>query len=250
LAKFRYKYIALWFEKRIERAKGMSATVEVADRQSTDHRVAIPMPNGYMRAALEAIEEIAGEKSLNAMLRFAGLENAIGHMPPDNLAFDAGYVFRDYSNLNHAIVDFYGRAGKVHALRIGRRSAQWMIQNHPLFGFAGVVFKTLPSVQALRIGLNNTMEGFRKLYRNVHFDIRIQLTETDSHFIWSSPDCPCCVGKQANQAICWIWEAGLIEGAHYVTGNHYAVQQVACIAAGAPECRWLISKSPSSVEGH
>ncbi|HLA44948.1 MAG TPA: hypothetical protein VJZ27_15995, partial [Aggregatilineales bacterium] len=117
--------------------------IEISEKNEADHRVTIPMPNGYMRAALLAIEEIAGRNALNVMLRAAGLEAAVQHMPPDNLDFDSGFVFRDYSNLNHAIVEFYGRAGKVHALRIGRASARWMIENHPLFGFAGVVFKIM-----------------------------------------------------------------------------------------------------------
>lgn len=219
--------------------------VEISDSDKPDHRVTIPIANGYMRAALKAIEEIAGSKSLNVMLRFAGLEAAIENMPPDNLNFDAGYVFRDYSNLNHAIVQFYGRAGKVHALRIGRSSARWMIENHPLFGFAGVMFKIMPRTQAIRMSLSNTAEGFRKLYRMVHFDIRINLEEKDDHFVWSSPDCPCCVGKRANVPICWIWEAGFIEGGSFVTGGQLLeVRQTACIACGDPECTWIISKNP------
>jgi predicted hydrocarbon binding protein len=221
----------------------------IQERSDTDHRVAIPMPNGYMRAALEAIEEIAGATSLNVMLRFAGLERAILQKPPDNLQFDAGYVFRDYSNLNHAIIEFYGRSGKVHALRIGRRSARWMIENHPLFGFAGVAFKVMPQVQALRLSLNNTLNGFLRLYQQVHFDITIKLEEQDDHFIWSSPDCPCCVGKKASEPICWIWTAGFIEGGSFVTGGKSLdIQQTHCLAAGDPQCTWTISKKPVASE--
>lgn len=217
--------------------------IQITERTTADHRVAIPVANGYMRAALDAIEEIAGQKSLNIMLRTAGLERAIENLPPNNLEFDAGYVFRDYSNLNHAMVDFYGWAGKIHALRIGRRSTRWMIENHPLFGFAGVAFKLIPTTQALRMSLNNTADGFRKLYRKIHFDIRINLTEADDHFIWSSPDCPCCVGKQANMPICWIWEAGFLEGASFVSGGkNFRVEQTHCIAKGDAECTWIIEK--------
>jgi len=220
--------------------------VTITERSGNDHRVAIPLANGYIRAALSAVEEIAGEQALNIMLRQAGLESAIGNLPPDNLKFDGGYVFRDYSNLNHAIVDFYGWAGKIHALRIGRQSSRWMIENHPLFGFAGVVFKVMPNEQALRMSLNNTAEGFRKLYRQIHYDIRISLTEEDDHFVWSSPDCPCCVGKQAKQPICWIWEAGFIEGGSFISGGkNFTVKQTECIATGDAQCTWLINKKPS-----
>ena len=103
----------------------MEQHIEIANSSGADHRVAIPIPNGYMRAALTAIEAIDGRRALNAMLRFAGLESAVEQFPPDNLEFDAGYVFRDYSNLNHAIIEFYGRAGKLHAISIGRSSARW-----------------------------------------------------------------------------------------------------------------------------
>lgn len=223
----------------------VQAPIEISESQTPDHRIAIPLANGYMRAALQAIEEIAGAKSTNIMLRAAGLETSMEQLPPNNLEFDAGYVFRDYSNLNHAMVDFYGRAGKIHALRIGRASARWMIENHPLFGFAGVAFRALPDAYSIRMSLNNTAEGFRKLYRAIHFDIRINLVEADDHFIWSSPDCPCCVGKTANQPICWIWEAGFLEGGSFVTnGKSLDVKQTHCIAAGDDECRWTISKKP------
>ena len=227
----------------------MEQHIEIVDSLEADHRVAIPMPNGYMRAALQAIESIDGRVALNAMLRFAGLESAALQFPPDNLEFDAGYAFRDYANLNHALIEFYGRAGKLHAVQIGRTSARWMIERHPLFGFAGVTFQVMPRTQAIRMSLHNTAEGFRKLYRLVHFDIRINLFEEEDHFVWSSPDCPCCVGKQANAPICWIWEAGFIEGGSFVTGGHLLdVQQVSCIAAGDAECTWTISKEPIGID--
>lgn len=219
--------------------------IDVTDKETPDHRAAIPIANGYMRAALQAVEDVAGRVALNVMLRFAGLENAIDNFPPDNLDFSAGYVFRDYSNLNHAMIQFYGRAGKGHALRIGRISARWMIENHPLFGFAGTVFKVIPTEQAMRMSLNNTADGFRKLYHRVHFDIRINLHEEKEYFVWSSPDCPCCVGKKADTPICWIWEAGFIEGGSFVTGGKSVkVEQTTCIAMGHPECTWLIYKKP------
>jgi hypothetical protein len=95
----------------------------------------------------------------------------------------------------------------------------------------------MPRTQALRLSLNNTAEGFRKLYRKVHFDIRINLTEADDYFEWSSPDCPCCVSKQATAPICWIWEAGFIEGGSFVTGGHLLdVRQT--------QCRWRPPLSP------
>lgn len=220
--------------------------VYIADKDGSDHRITIPIPNGFMRAALKAVEEITGRRAENAMLRFAGLEHAVERLPPDNLEFDEGYVFRDYANLNHAIIQFYGRAGKVHAMRIGHSSARWMIENHPLFGFAGVSFEVMPPTQAIRLGLNNTAEGFRKLYRLVHFDIHITVQEEDDHFIWSSPDCPCCVGKAASAPICWIWEAGFIEGGSIVTGGMVLdVIQTACTACGDAECTWIIKKPPT-----
>ncbi|NJL93345.1 MAG: hypothetical protein HC915_06240 [Anaerolineae bacterium] len=220
--------------------------VVIAEKTDPDHRVTIPLANGYMRAALLAIQEIAGQQALNVMLRYAGLEPAIDNLPPNNLDFDAGYVFRDYSDLNHAVVSFYGRAGKAHAVRIGRQSARWMIENHPLFGFAGMAFSVLPTTQALRMSLNNSADGFRKLYRRIHFEIRIEIVEEENRFIWRSPDCPCCVGKTANTPICWVWEAGLLEGGSFVTGGGaLEVQQTRCIAMGHPACEWTISKKPA-----
>jgi len=219
--------------------------VEISSRTDSDPRITIPIPNGYMRSALSCLEEIAGYKSLNAMLRFAGLENAIAPLPPNNLEFDAGYIFRDYANLNHAILDFYGRAGQMHTARIGYASALWMIENHPLFGFAGVSFDRMPYLQAIRTSLENAAEGFRKLYRRAHFNIRIDIEEHDLYFVWRSPDCPCCVGKKAAEPICWIWTEGIHATASFVSGGKlFSIEQTTCTAQGDRECTWVIGKTP------
>jgi succinyl-CoA synthetase beta subunit len=98
------------------------------------------------------------------------------------------------------------------------------------------------------MSLNNTAEGFRKLYRRVHFDIRISITEEADHFVWSSPDCPCCVGKKSTAPICWIWEAGILEAGGFVTGGKLLkVQQVNCMAMKILECKFPIFAKTNDV---
>jgi len=52
-----------------------------------DPMVALPITDAHMRWALEAVEEVAGEKGMMVMLRQAGLERFIDNFPSSQLVF-------------------------------------------------------------------------------------------------------------------------------------------------------------------
>jgi predicted hydrocarbon binding protein len=203
------------------------------------------LADGYLYFALKALEEVAGEKGLNIVLRAAGLERLIGNYPSRDLKL-GDLTYRDYALLNKAVIDFYGRAAKGFAIRIGRASAKYSIEDQDrLFGLAGLALKLLTTNMQQRLGFQQIVNGFKKLYQTIGYDIQVRFDETPDKFIYAAHDCPTCAGVQADRPICWIFEGALIEGGHYVTGGKdFEINEVTCRAMGAPECVWEISKQP------
>lgn len=148
--------------------------------------------------------------------------------------------------LNKAIVDFYGRAGRGFAIRIGRASARYSIEDQDrLFGLASLALKLLPTAAQQRLGFQQIVTGFKKLYSAIDYDIRVRFEETSDKFLYAAHDCPTCAGMHSDRPICWVFEGALIEGGHYVTeGKDFEIVETACRAMGAPECVWEVSKKP------
>ena len=108
--------------------------------------------NALMRQALVAIEEVMGQKGLNAVLRTSHLDQYIDHLPPDDLnpAINAS----DYARLNQAIEEFYGRGGRGILQRIGKASFEYAIREQSTSiwprgrGAEGVVYQSADSFRA------------------------------------------------------------------------------------------------------
>lgn len=219
--------------------------MEITLKAERDPVTDIRLADGYMYFALKAIEEVAGEKGLNIILRSAGLDRLIGKMPSRDLTF-SDLTYRDYALLSKATVDFYGRAAKSFAIRIGRMSAKYSIEDQDLlFGLAGLTLKLLPMATQQKLGFEQMVQGFKKLYQSTGHDIRLRYEEHSDRFIYAAHDCPACAGLRADRHICWIFEGALIEGGHYVTGGKdFDIREVKCRALGDEECVWEISKQP------
>jgi len=219
--------------------------MEIAIKPEHDPVADIKLADGYMLFALKAIEDVAGEKGLGIILRSAGLERLVGNYPPRDLKF-SDLTYRDYALLNKATVDFYGRAAKGFAVRIGRTSARFSIEDQDrLFGLASLALKLLPTNMQQRMGFQQYVNGFKKLYQVINYDLQVRFEEQPDKFIFAQHDCAACAGLQADRPICWIFEGALTEGGHYVTGGKvFEIAEVACRALGAPECVWEVSKKP------
>jgi hypothetical protein len=209
-----------------------------------DPRNTIPTMNGFMHFALRAMEEIAGQQATEIILRFAGLEDILDNYPPPDLSLSDTYTFGHYSDLNHAIVNYYGAAGKDAAIHIGRVSARWLVQDQPLFGFASMALRIMPTAAAIRLSFNQFINGIAKLYRKAGIDIHTQILEKPDFFIIAMKECPSCVGKKSNTPICWMWEGLMVEAGALIKRKTFRVEQVACQAMGHPYCAWRFDKKP------
>jgi serine/threonine protein kinase/predicted hydrocarbon binding protein len=209
-----------------------------------DPDIALPLANGYMHYALRALEEVAGLQTAEIILRFARLENLLDKYPANNMRFDQGYTFKDYADLGHAILNYYGATGREAVMHIGRLSARWMILDQPLFGFTNAALRLMPAAAALRLTFNKTADGWRKIWNQVGVKMEFHLIEKPDFFLFAAQRCTCCTGKKASAPICWIFEAGFAEGGLIIKGKNFPVKEIACRAMGAPYCVWRIDKKP------
>ena len=126
--------------------------------------------NSLVRQALTSAQEVMGDNGLNAVLRTSGLERFIGNLPPNNL--EPSIQASQYDQLNQAIEDFYGRAGKGMLRRIGKASFQYAVREQAaLLGVAGVALKLLPEKQRIKFILNGMVDALKK--SNPQVDARL-----------------------------------------------------------------------------
>lgn len=222
--------------------------MEIRNKPEPDPAVDLYLVDAYMRWALMAAEEVAGEHGLSIVLREAGLEHFIGNYPPDELRISRELTFGDYADLNAGLLNFFGRAAKSMALRIGRLSAsQGIEQQSALFGLAALVAsKVLPVPTQLKLGMENMQNGFRKLNQSVGQDFRLRIDDRGDRLAYIAEDCPFCAGKEASEPICWIWVGTLQESVHWLIGKEFEIAEVECRAMGAPACVWEVSKRPKA----
>ncbi|MGD9101719.1 MAG: 4-vinyl reductase, partial [Anaerolineae bacterium] len=100
--------------------------MNIRNKAEHDSVADMGMPNSYVRWALEAIEEVAGKNGLAVILREAGLEALKDNFPPDTDDF-GGLTMGQYSDLNAAVLNFFGRAARSMTMRVGRVSTRQAI---------------------------------------------------------------------------------------------------------------------------
>jgi predicted hydrocarbon binding protein len=209
-----------------------------------DPMLELPIADAHMRWALDAVEEVAGEKGMVVILRQAGLEEFIGNYPSTQLLF-TGRTFGEYAALNRAILDFYGRAAGSFARRIGRVSAKNMIQQQDdLLGLQQLALRAMGTELRVKLGLMSSARMFVNLYKRVGgIEVTHIVEDQGDHFTYALKECPCCAGLTADRPICAMWLGVLYEGGLYVTGGKvFEYQEVACRAMGDEFCVFQVGK--------
>ena len=128
----------------------------IKDKADHDPVANLYAVDAYMRWALQASEEVIGDKGMHIVLREAGLEQLIGNYPPNSLEASGNFTFGDYANLCAALLNFFGRPGKSMTMRIGRLSAKLSVeQQSATFGLGALVkaSRLLPLVAQQKAGL-------------------------------------------------------------------------------------------------
>jgi len=220
--------------------------MEIRDRADHDPATDVRLVDAYMRWALLAAEEVVGKNGLAVVLRQAKLEQFIGNYPPEQLKVSTGLTLYHYASLNAGLLNFFGRAARSMALRIGRSSARYAIAHQgALFGTAALLAsKVLPVSTQIKMGLSAMQAGFRRLSQSVGQERRLELADRGESWAYIDHDCAMSAGKQSDEPIGWIQTGAIQEALHWQIGKEFEVEQTACRSTGAPASIWLITKAP------
>ena len=223
--------------------------MQIQNKSDHDPVTDMKIVDAYMRWALLAAEEVVGLKGMNVVLREANLERLIGSYPPNETKVTGNYSFGDYANLCTALLSFFGRAGKSMTLRIGRRSAEFAVeQQSATFGLNTLAkaSRLLPLNAQQKAGLMVMQNGLHKLNKEVGQKQQLSLEDRGDKWAYIDATCPYCAGKTADTHICWVQNGVIAQSSLWLTGKEFDIQEVACRATGDPACIWEISKTPKS----
>lgn len=196
-------------------------------------------PQKMARIILLAMEEIIGRNGVTAVLNQAKLSDLIGNYPLNT--FDRTVSFETVAMLQVALEQLYGpRGGRGIALRVGRATFKYGLREFgPLLGFTDLAFRLMPQEERLRQGAENFAEVFNRFTDQV-----VRVEETPDMFLWKIDRCPLCWERKTEGTACHL-AVGLIQEALYwaTGGKYFNIEEVACVATGAPSCIIQIEKA-------
>jgi predicted hydrocarbon binding protein len=194
--------------------------------------------NSLVRQALTSAQEVMGDNGLNAVLRTTGLERFIGNFPPNNL--EPSIPASQYAQLNQAIEDFYGRAGKGMLHRIGKASFQYGVKEQSaLLGVAGVALKVLPEKQRIKFILNGMVDALKKS----NAQVQAWVDESGDRLAYVESTCAICHSRHSETPICYLYVGSISEAVLWATGKEHEIIETHCLAKGDPYCRFEVGEA-------
>ena len=196
------------------------------------------MPNASLRTLFMAIEEVMGANGAKAVLNLAGLQEYINSYPPNNT--DHGVRFSDYGKAQQAVEDFYGgRGARAMLTQIGRATFRYTLEEQPaILGLAGLAMRMLPKNTRINLILNRIVKA-----ANNTMNLPSYLEEDDNAWYYTVENCPCQFRERSEKGpACYTTVGTFQEALKWVTGKHYRVQEIECLAQGGNVCKYRIDK--------
>ncbi|MCP5096896.1 MAG: hypothetical protein GY943_15210 [Chloroflexi bacterium] len=210
----------------------------MADLQRVEIPEDAPYVNALLLQVMRGIEDVLGANGLKAVLQSSGLDRFVDNPPTNDL--DSTVLAREYAQLNAAVEEFTGRAGKGMLQRIGRSSFQWGIKEQAaVMGLAGIALKALPQRLRKRAILLALRKGLMDLVSYGSVDVR----EKGNVLIYSDYACTICHTRHHDHSICHLYIGTLSEAMSFATGKsfrEFEVIETLCRAKGDPCCRFEI----------
>jgi predicted hydrocarbon binding protein len=198
-------------------------------------------PNKMGRIILLAMEEILGRNGINAVLNQTKLQHFINNYPPNNL--DMQFRFEDLTRIQIGLEELYGpRGGQGLAQRSGRACFKYGIREFgPILGISEQAFKLLPLPTKISTGAKIFADAF-----NNFSDQQVKIEESEDKILWIIERCPICWGRHTDYPVCHLAVGILQESLYWISGGKFfCVEEIDCIAQGAPTCTIAIDKQPS-----
>lgn len=198
----------------------------------------VPYVNALLLQMLRGIEEVLGQNGLNAVLRSSGLGRFVDNPPPNDL--EHSVLAREYANLNAAIEEFTGRAGKGMLQRIGRVSFRWGIKEQSaVMGLAGIALKALPQ----RLRMRAILLGLRKGLMDIVDYGLVDVQDQDGVLVYTDYACTICHTRHSDKPTCHLYTGTLGEAMVFATGKDFRefdIVETHCKARGDGFCRFEI----------
>ena len=192
-----------------------------------------PLPNDRLRWLMMAIQHETGSYSLPLVLRQAGLDRYVGHLPPADHRL--GALAEDYAALVQAIRTYYGLGARGMLFRIGREAFRQERLAHWLESLTErIVLLGLPHQARQERTLRRLAE---KMARP---DDAVRLVRAEEGFYLTDRTGDRTHGLSAPEPCCHTAMGEIAEALLWATGVEPQVEEISCRAAGAAECRFRI----------
>jgi bacteriochlorophyll 4-vinyl reductase len=198
------------------------------------------MPEAVLRARTlrrftDVLSAEMGRETLAAVLEKAGLPGdwaRAGQLGP----LDETRAAQTYARLQAGVRAYYGRGARGILLRIGGRFWQPLLEDaSPFLKIRAGLIRLLP--RALR--RKPMLDLLARLLGGRAGDVAAYTQDLDLLLVERVS--PAAQGQSAASPVCFV-TVGLIRAAlHQADGGAYDVEETACRAAGAPECRFKIT---------
>ena len=204
------------------------------------------IPSMFLSILLSQVSRTMGRRSLIMLLRQAGLEDYIDNLPP--MDDSPSITVAEYGRLLANLYEIFGPRDAQPVLTRGGRLAAAEVRHQRArdFRVTGTALRFRSSDRRLQIILEKLAEEGEERYGAGY-----RVYEEPDAFFFEIAGCPYCAeitrrsierDKPITKPVCHI-PAGIIdEMAEWATGEKHMVQEVACIAQGAPVCSFRIGK--------
>jgi predicted hydrocarbon binding protein len=193
------------------------------------------LPNARVRRFMLAVQELMGRSGLTSILRQAGLEQYVGHLPPDNS--QTSLRAAEYAAMMQAIENYYGRGARGTLTRIGHVAFGELVRSRK---FRAQMYQLLVRILPLQ---QRKLTALRWLAQEMSLpNGQVTVHLDDRHIAFVDRESDATVGRTRGAEICWVTLGEIQQALKWATGAEYEVTEMACKAKGDPACRFDIGE--------
>jgi len=189
-------------------------------------------PNWIGYVFMQALEEVIGQRGVNAVLNLAAMPEWIGNYPPQN--DEKRVPYDSFARVLITLENFYGpRGGHGVAIRTGRACFPYGLRYLGLkLGLTELAFRVLPFDEKLLQSGRAVAEWF-----SINTEHKIHLERQENKLLVQIENCSLCWGRKSNEPVCHLATGLLQEALYWVSsGKNFNVEETHCIAFGDPTC--------------
>ncbi len=189
--------------------------------------------SALVRGMIDAVEEVAGVKGRDLVLRQAKLAEYIEEPPP--LSEKELVPLAHYRAMQRALMEAFGKGSRVLLVYIGEATVRRSIDAMP--GLFSSIMRFIPGgLKKQAIIRLVADQGTKASGVPVKVDFR------KDRVIYSDPGCVFCEGYQTEEPICALTCGVLLAAAEFATGKRHKATEVKCKAAGDESCVFEITE--------